>query len=61
VGTDEDAVYRAFDRLLSDGDAYAAMCRASNPYGDGHASERIADVLEAALCAGQITRSRHGA
>lgn len=61
VGTEEDAVYRAFDRLLSDGDAYAAMRRASNPYGDGHASERIADVLEAALCAGQITRSRHGA
>ena len=61
VGTDEEAVYRAFHGLLSDHTAYEAMRRAANPYGDGHASERIADVLEAALCAGQITRSRHGA
>ena len=61
VGTEEEHVYREFHRLLSDPAAYEAMRRAANPYGDGHASERIADVLEAALCAGQITRSRHGA
>ena len=45
VGTDEDVICREFSRLLSDADEYARMSRASNPYGDGHASERIADVL----------------
>ena len=46
VGTDEDSIYREFSRLLSDKNEYAAMSQASNPYGDGHASERIANVLE---------------
>ena len=45
VGTEEDAIYREFSRLLSDEDEYVEMSQASNPYGDGHASERIADVL----------------
>lgn len=45
VGTDEDVIYREFSRLLDDPAAYAAMARASNPYGDGRASGRIADVL----------------
>ncbi|WP_418726489.1 non-hydrolyzing UDP-N-acetylglucosamine 2-epimerase [Collinsella tanakaei] len=45
VGTEEGTIYREFSRLLSDADEYARMSRASNPYGDGHASERIADVL----------------
>lgn len=45
VGTDEGVIYREFSRLLSDAREYARMSRASNPYGDGHASERIADVL----------------
>lgn len=45
VGTDEDAVYREFSLLLDDPAAHAAMAHASNPYGDGHASERIADAL----------------
>ena len=45
VGTEEDTIYREFSRLLSDQDEYAAMSHASNPYGDGHASERIACVL----------------
>ena len=45
VGTEEDVIYREFSRLLSDEDEYAEMSHASNPYGDGHASERIADVL----------------
>lgn len=45
VGTDEGVIYREFSRLLSDAGEYARMSRASNPYGDGHASERIADVL----------------
>lgn len=46
VGTDEETIYREFSRLLSDQAEYEAMSKASNPYGDGHASERIADVLE---------------
>ena len=45
VGTNEETIYKAFNELLSDNDAYAAMSSASNPYGDGHASERIADIL----------------
>lgn len=45
VGTDEDVIYREFSRLLSDDAEYAAMSQAFNPYGDGHASVRIADAL----------------
>lgn len=45
VGTEEDVIYREFSRLLSDRAEYEAMSHASNPYGDGHASERIADLL----------------
>ena len=47
VGTDEETIYRNFKTLLEDVAAYHAMANASNPYGDGHASERIADILEA--------------
>lgn len=46
VGTEEETIYREFSRLLSDKDEYEAMSKASNPYGDGHACERIADILE---------------
>ena len=45
VGTDEECIYNAFKQLLTDKAAYRAMSRASNPYGDGHASERIAQAL----------------
>ncbi len=46
VGTEEDSIYRHFKQLLEDEAAYRAMSRACNPYGDGHACERIADILE---------------
>ena len=46
VGTEEEIIYREFSRLLSDKAEYEAMSKASNPYGDGHACERIADILE---------------
>lgn len=46
VGTEEETIYKEFSRLLSDKDEYEAMSKASNPYGDGHACERIADILE---------------
>ena len=45
AGTREKTIHAELDRLLSDSSAYEAMARASNPYGDGHASERIADIL----------------
>ena len=46
VGTDEDVIYENFKLLLDDPAAYDAMAQASNPYGDGYACKRIADILE---------------
>ena len=46
VGTDEDVIYENFKLLLENPDAYDAMAKASNPYGDGFACKRIADILE---------------
>jgi UDP-N-acetylglucosamine 2-epimerase (non-hydrolysing) len=46
VGTNEETIYKEFTRLLDDQAAYEEMAHAANPYGDGHASERIADILE---------------
>lgn len=45
VGTDEETIYKEFERLLTDETAYRKMSVAANPYGDGHACERIADIL----------------
>lgn len=45
VGTEEETIYKEFSRLLSDKDEYKTMSQASNPYGDGHACERIANIL----------------
>ena len=47
VGTDETRLLEEADRLLEDSAAYNAMTRVHNPYGDGHASERIARVIGA--------------
>ena len=46
VGTSEETIYTEFHRLLTDTAVYDTMAKASNPYGDGHACERIAAVLE---------------
>jgi UDP-N-acetylglucosamine 2-epimerase (non-hydrolysing) len=46
VGTEEQGIYENFKELLEDKAAYTAMARASNPYGDGYACKRIADILE---------------
>lgn len=46
VGTDEQVIYENFKLLLEDKNAYDAMSKASNPYGDGFACKRIADILE---------------
>ena len=51
VGTEEDTICREFSRLLDDPAEYEAMSHASNPYGDGCASERIADVLSGRVSA----------
>lgn len=49
VGTTEEVIYSEFSRLLTDADAYNEMAHAENPYGDGHACERIADILQSRL------------
>lgn len=46
VGTDEEVIYKHFKLLLEDKDEYEKMSKASNPYGDGFACKRIADILE---------------
>ena len=49
VGTEEQTIYETFRRLLEDETEYARMSRASNPYGDGFACRRMADILEKTL------------
>lgn len=49
VGTAEEPIYRAVMELLTDAEKYHEMEHATNPYGDGHASEYIAAVLEREL------------
>ncbi len=46
VGTTEKVIYDNFKLLLENKEAYDKMSKASNPYGDGFASKRIADILE---------------
>ncbi len=49
VGTEEEAIYQNFKSLLENEDEYEKMSKASNPYGDGFACKRIADILEEKL------------
>ena len=46
VGTDEETIYQNFKELLLNKETYDKMSKASNPYGDGFACKRIADILE---------------
>ena len=46
VGTEEEVIYNSFKELLKNQETYSKMSRASNPYGDGNASRRIADILQ---------------
>lgn len=50
VGTSEEVIYREFCSLLDHADEYQKMAHASNPYGDGHACARIADIIERGSC-----------
>ena len=45
VGTDEETVYRSIVQLLTDKREYRSMSCSMNPYGDGNASLRIADII----------------
>ena len=49
VGTNEETIYNEFKKLLTDEEEYRKMSTASNPYGDGNACKRIADILEKEL------------
>lgn len=49
VGTEEETIYQNFKSLLENKDEYEKMSKASNPYGDGFACKRIADILEEKL------------
>ena len=49
VGTEEENIYNNFKELLENKEVYDAMAKANNPYGDGHACERIVNVLEERL------------
>ena len=49
VGTDPDRIVAEAARLLDDPAAHAVMARAHNPFGDGHSSARIADIVGASL------------
>lgn len=46
VGTNEEVIYQNFKELLENKEVYNKMAKASNPYGDGNACKRIADILE---------------
>lgn len=46
VGTDRDLIVREMSRLLTDGEYYASMANAVNPYGDGHAARRSVQAIE---------------
>ena len=46
VGTEEEIIYQNFKLLLDNKEEYEKMSKASNPYGDGFACRRIADILE---------------
>lgn len=50
VGTSEDVIYNEFSNLLNNKNEYTLMSKACNPYGDGNACKRIADVLENKVC-----------
>jgi len=46
VGTDRERIVREAGRLLNSPDHYASMVIEKNPFGDGHASERVVDIIE---------------
>ena len=57
VGTDAKVIVDAARTLLEDEDEYRSMSFAHNPYGDGAASQRIADALAAAIKGEEAARN----
>ena len=49
VGTNEESIYEWFTKLLDNKEEYTKMAQATNPYGDGKACKRIANILEKEL------------
>lgn len=49
IGTSEERIFEEAMRLLTRRDAYEAMARAANPYGDGRSAARICDILQKAF------------
>ena len=47
VGADKERIIREVSSLIDSEKHYSAMSRAQNPYGDGHAAERIVNILDA--------------
>ena len=45
VGTQEENIYEETKKLLTDDNSYQLMKKSVNPYGDGHASERIVQII----------------
>jgi len=56
AGTRRVSIVKQIEDLWEDGEAYAAMARAGNPFGDGQASDRIVDLLQGALEGGERRR-----
>jgi UDP-N-acetylglucosamine 2-epimerase (non-hydrolysing) len=54
VGTDPDQIVSEATRLLTDPVAYRAMTSGANPFGDGHAAERIVAVISSRLASGRV-------
>lgn len=54
VGTEEETIYREIKKLLNDHNLYSRMSKAVNPYGDGHASERVVGALLHDFLKGEI-------
>ena len=54
VGTDEEVIYEETKELLTNKKLYDKMSKASNPYGDGKASERIVDAIIGGFKDGKI-------
>ncbi|PKM51613.1 MAG: UDP-N-acetylglucosamine 2-epimerase (non-hydrolyzing) [Firmicutes bacterium HGW-Firmicutes-7] len=53
AGTEEETIYQMTEQLLKDKDAYEQMANATNPYGDGHASDRIVKAILASISGAQ--------
>ena len=56
AGTRRASIVKQIEDLWDDGEAYGAMARAGNPFGDGRASDRIVDLLQGALEGGERRR-----